>query len=114
MPTDAATLLDRLVMKAGVAVDRPGRARDDETELAELCDAVARTYKMAAPDGRLIHDEDHLLAQALVMHASAQIYNDTPRAVALQQVIGVLLPIARTHFAAACEARRRGIPANER
>jgi hypothetical protein len=107
---DAAGLLQTLIQAAGRAVERPVVTMQDGALLDRLATDVAAAAAQPAPDRRDIHDVDHLLAQALAMHARA-VAHDRPRAAALQQVIGVLLPVARQHFSEALETARGGRPA---
>ncbi len=106
---EPATLLDRLIQAAEATLLRPQVHSTDDTALRELRDAVTTEFRKAAVDSpRIIYDEDCLLAQALVMHAQAERAASPveARRIAFSQVIGVLLPVTRQHFAAALMARR--------
>lgn len=103
--TDAPGLINALIQQGGRALDRPVSTLHDADMLARLAADVHALVSKVALNGRDIHDTEYLLAQALVMHARA-VGSDGPRAAALQQVIGVLLPIAREHYGEAMAAAR--------
>lgn len=107
---DPADLLQRMVTAGEIALTRPFATVTEETALDQLRAEIDHDLALPAPDGRLIFDEDALLAQVLCMQCRAQKANDARRAQALQQVIGVLLPLSRAHAAGAIMAKHGVAP----
>lgn len=99
----ARHLLERLVVSATNAISMPGRGDPQESD--ELAEQITAEYKKPAPDGRLVHEEDLLLAQVLCMHARAAWERNSDKGALLGQVIGVLIPKAREHLFAAMLVR---------
>lgn len=101
---NAKNLLERLVVEATNAIAMPGRVLPED--MAELAERLQREYDKPAPDGRLVHEEDLLLAHTLGMYARTRMREGLgSENVPLPQVIGVLLPHARSHLFAAMRAR---------
>lgn len=94
-----------LVDRAEAAIVRPGAC--DDKELAALNEEVEAAVRKLADGGRLIHDEEKLLIRAVLRVHQARRNADSERVRLWSQIVGVLLPVAREHFAAAIEAGRR-------